>query len=602
MSIIKIMSDDLANKIAAGEVVERPLSVVKELVENSIDANSENIYITLKNSGVDYIGVVDDGKGMDKQDANLCFQRHASSKLTDEAMLFKIATLGFRGEALSSIAAVSNVVLETCDGNSSTKTVIEFGNVKEQTECAYRKGTSFEITKLFHNTPARLKYLSNLYSELSKIIGYVSKCALANPNIGFKLMNDGKQLISTSGSGDMLKTVRDVYSIDIAKRLEMLEVNNEDTNVKIYAAKPDFQRSNKNYIHVFVNKRVVNATAISKAIIDVYSSYMPKGRYPFCIIDIEIEPELIDVNIHPNKYEIKFSKHEETIELIKDRINEFLTSTSHVVEIKSQDKKSTNQIAQTLMLERDFEYNKSEPLVVKEEVIKEETIDIVDDSNSVEVTETPTNVEEVVNIEEAIVNENIKQDVSYYVPIGQFSGTYILAQKRDELVMIDQHAAVERINYEKNKLMFEQENFTTINLLVPLIVEYSSEESIKIFNNIDKIIELQIDISEFGSNAFVIRSIPSWIEVGNEQQMIEMIIQRILNKQSIKITDLKDEAIESMSCKESLKTNARLSISEMEYIIDQIFKCDNPYHCPHGRPIIVKFTLKEIEKMFKRVM
>lgn len=592
MGAIKVMSEDLSNKIAAGEVVERPLSVVKELVENSVDAESKNIYITLKNSGIDYICVVDDGKGMDKDDAMLCFSRHASSKLTSDEMLFKIATLGFRGEALSSIAAVSKVVLETSDGNSSTKTQIEFGKITSQTECKYRKGSIFEVTKLFHNTPARLKYLGNLYSEIAKIISYISKCALANPGVGFKLMNDGKELISTTGSGDILKTVRDIYSIDIAKRLIELQTSSNDVKIDIYAAKPDFQRSNKNYIHVFVNKRVVNSPTIIKTVVECYMPYMPKKKYPFCIINIEIEPELIDVNIHPNKYEIKFSKHDEVLELIKHKLSEYLRQTSHIVEITATNRDVSNSSKQSFDLSRDtssssYKYQKQlEQLFGNENYVREfEEKQEEDPFESIAIKQS--------------VDENLP---TYYEPIGQFAGTYIIAQNEEELVYIDQHAAVERINYEKNLKSLDSQKFSKTPLLVPIVLEYSSEECVLITNNLDKILKLQIDISEFGKNSFIVREIPSWIDNGFEKQILESIIERIFNNQSIELSAIKDDAIALMSCKESLKANANLSIPEMEYIIDAIFKCDNPYHCPHGRPIIIKVTLKELEKMFKRIM
>ncbi len=602
MGIIKLMDDKLANKIAAGEVVERPLSIVKELVENSIDANSKNIYITLKNSGIDYISVVDDGCGMDKDDALLCFSRHASSKLTDDEMLFRIATLGFRGEALSSIAAVSHVSLETCDGNTSSKTLVEFGKITVQTESKYRKGSAFEVTKLFHNTPARLKYLSNLYSELAKIVGYVSKCCLANPNIGFKLMNDGKEIISTSGSGDFLRAVRDVYSIDIAKKLVELNVLSEDISASLHVAKPDFQRSNKNYINVFVNKRVINSPSITKAIVEAYSNYLPKNKYPFCIVNITIDPELIDVNIHPNKYEIKFSKHDEVISLISSEIKKFLTSTSHIVEVKSEERKLTNEIAKTLELTRikpniqsTYKYEDS----INQLFVEEDCLDKPQDCSN--------HITEVLDVtkgyeKEVVCEDRVKCDTEYYEPIGQFDGTYILAQKRGELIMIDQHAAVERINYEKNLCNISKEEINVTELLVPITLEYSSDEAIIIRNKLSEIRDLKIDMNEFGTNSFIVRSVPSWVIQDSEKQVIELIVEKILNKESIAISDIIDDAMQSMSCKESLKANSKLSKTEMEYIIDNVFKCENPYHCPHGRPIILKFTLKEIEKMFMRIV
>ncbi len=604
MGNIKVMSDDLSNKIAAGEVVERPLSVVKELVENSIDAHSSKIYITLKNSGIDYINVVDDGCGMDKADALLCFDRHTSSKLTNEEMLFKIATLGFRGEALSSIAAVSKVVLETCDGVDSTLLEVEYGKITKESSTAFRSGSSFIVTNLFHNTPARLKYINNLYSELAKIISYVSKCALANPGISFKLMNDGKEIISTAGSDNMLKTVRDIYTIEISKKLVELECSNEDTKVTMYAAKPDFQRSNKNYINVFVNKRVVNCPTIIKAVIEQYSKYMPRNRYPFCIINITIDPQLIDVNIHPNKYEIKFSKHQEVVALIAREVEQFLSNENHIVDVKREAVKVEETSQQEIKLERSDAVEQ----LFQSYLDKPKNNDTIVSESSEDNYEVVRNVEvgsdSPINNEVPIVEEKPEpiQNSRYYEPIGQFSGTYILAQSSDELILIDQHAAVERINYEKNQKLIQNQTYAVTDLLVPLTFTFSKSEALLISDNLQKLEDLQIDVSEFGDTDFAVRAIPSWIETGSENEMLEMIFERLLNNESIAILDLKDDAIELMSCKESLKANSKLSTQEMEYIIDNIFKCDNPYHCPHGRPVIVKLTLKEIEKMFKRVM
>lgn len=592
MGNIKVMDDLLANKIAAGEVVERPLSVVKELVENSIDAKSTRVYITLKNSGIDYINVVDDGVGMDSEDALLCFSRHASSKLTSDEMLFKIATLGFRGEALSSIAAISNVEMQTCNGQESTYIEIEAGIVQNCAASSFRNGTSVTVTKLFYNTPARLKYIKNLYSESAKIIEYVSKCALANPNIIFKLMNDGKTIIETSGSGDYLKVIRDIYSMEVVKALHQVDFSNTEVNAKMLIAKPSFQRSNKNYINIFVNKRVINSTKITKLIIEEFKDYIPRNRYPFCILHIDIEPELIDVNIHPNKYEIKFSKEDELLELISLKVREFLTGQTHKVEIQKRDVEKMQQ--HQLNLEREEVKPIIENIPKLENYVAEYVDDELEDIFVSETVENDYEVEEVVTQKE--------KTVKLYSIIGQFHGTYILAQDDDELVLIDQHAAVERVNYEKNQKSFNQEVHSQYDLLVPLIISRSVDEAMLIRESISNITDLGIEISEFGNTDFIIRAVPSWVEMGSEDVIIDMIIDKLLNNEKIDLLHIKDESLELMSCKESLKANSRLSVIEMEHIIDQLMKCSNPYHCPHGRPIIVSLSINEVEKLFKRVM
>lgn len=596
MGQIKIMSENLANKIAAGEVVERPLSVVKELVENSIDAGSSKIYITLKNSGVDYISVVDDGVGMDKEDALLCCSRHASSKLTSDEMLFKIATLGFRGEALSSIAAVSNVFLETCNGDESTLLEIEAGEILKCVPSSFRRGTTVTVTKLFYNTPARLKYIKNLYSESAKIIEYISKCALSNPNIVFKLMNDGKAIIETSGSGDYLRAIRDIYSMEIVKNLQEVNAETSEVKVKMFIAKPAFQRSNKNYMSVFVNKRVVNCPLIIKAILDEFKDYMPRNRYPFCIINIEIEPELIDVNIHPNKYEIKFSKNEEVIDLISKSIKEFLIDSNHKVNYSKTVEPKVLPQQFDLSREASNAVNKFEKEFEYKRVKEDEQISGL--SNDMVIKEVNDTKEDSFGL----VETSIEKKSILYEPIGQFNGTYILAQAEDELILIDQHAAVERINYEKNQDNFSKTNHTISDLLVPIVISKSLDESLIIKENLNKLSELNIDISEFGNSDFIVRGVPSWVDKGSEEQVIDLIIENILNSESIELLEIKDDVIELMSCRESLKANSRLDIQEMEYIIDKLFQCRNPYHCPHGRPIVVGLSLTEIEKLFKRIV
>ncbi|MFV0499284.1 MAG: DNA mismatch repair endonuclease MutL [Bacilli bacterium] len=578
MGQIKIMSDSLANKIAAGEVVERPLSVVKELVENSIDANSKKIYIALKNGGIDYISVVDDGDGMDNNDVLMCTKRHASSKLTSDEMLYKIATLGFRGEALSSIAEVSKLVIETCDGKESSCLEIESGKVLKNIRGEFRKGTAINITKLFYNTPARLKYIKNLYMETAKIVEYIRKSALANPSIVFKLSNDSKSLLETSGSGNIIKTIRDLYSIEIARELQELSVCENDFNLNIIVAKPSFQRASKSYINIFVNKRVINSNIIEKVILESFKDFLPKNRYPFCIINIGIEPELIDVNIHPNKYEIKFSKEDEIKISIEKLLREFLGKNSHKIEYVQKNKEM-----QPLNLIRDIDYNYSE---IIEEKMKKKLI------NNIILEPTETYDEK----------KNVKHSKKLYEPIGQFFKTYILAQNDSELVLIDQHAAMERINYEKNQMIFIESKVKLSELVIPVVITLSLEESLVIKDNIHKLKELKIDIKEFGNNDFIVRCVPSWIETDFEKETIELIIEKILKSEPIELLDIKDELIELMSCKESLKANTMLSLQEMEHIIDKLFECNNPYHCPHGRPIIVTLSIQEIEKMFMRVI
>ena len=320
MSKIRIMDEILANKIAAGEVVERCASVVKELVENSIDANSSEIKIELKEAGTSLIKVTDNGIGMDKEDAILSFNRHATSKIKDESDLYNINTLGFRGEALASIASVSNVLLKTSQGEIGTLVNIKGGKIIKVENTEARKGTIFEITELFYNTPARLKHLKSLYTELASITDYVNKIALSHPEIRFTLINNGNTILKTDGSNNLLKTISSIYGMDVARK--MLEINNEDNDYIIngFISLPEVNRSGRNHIITLVNGRVVRNQELNKIINDSYHSYKPDNRYPIVVINIELDPSLVDVNIHPTKMDIKFSKLEELLELVKKTI------------------------------------------------------------------------------------------------------------------------------------------------------------------------------------------------------------------------------------------------------------------------------------------
>ncbi len=576
MGKIQILNQNLANLIAAGEVVERPLNVVKELVENSIDAQATDIKVILKNSGLDELTVIDNGIGMDRSDATLCFSAHATSKLKDETMLFNIATLGFRGEALNSISSVSHVELSTYNGTESSKVVVANGEIIETQDAAARKGTSITVTKLFHNTPARLKYITNPYLELTKIVDFITKIALAYPEISFELKNDSNQIILTTGSGDIKRTISSLYSLELSKEVQTLNETGE-FNITLHLAKPEFQRSSKNYITVFINNRVVNNSSIVKTVLNSYSPYMPKSRYPFCIVKISTDPQLIDVNIHPNKLEVKLSKQNEIQLTIQKLISEFLKNKEHIVNYKAPIQKSVE--FEELNLDRD--YLKKQPETFKYNQQVENTV--IKDSDNIE-THPTSKTSRIFN------------------PIGQFAGTYIIAQDNDELILIDQHAANERVNYEKNKNLMTSQDIQTRELLVPITLTYNQSEAMQVKNVLNKLNELKIEISEFGINDFVVRSVPNWLQHNYEKECIELIIERALNNSSIEIVDILDEEIEMISCKQSIKANTKLSILEMESLIDELLNCENPYNCPHGRPVIVRFSKYEIEKLFKRVL
>ena len=582
MSKIKIMDEILANKIAAGEVVERCASVVKELVENSIDANSSEIKIELKEAGTSLIKVTDNGIGMDKEDAILSFNRHATSKIKDESDLYNINTLGFRGEALASIASVSNVVLKTSQGEVGTLVNIKGGKIIKLENTEARKGTIFEITELFYNTPARLKHLKSLYTELSSITEYVNKIALSHPEIRFTLINNGNTILKTDGSNNLLKTISSIYGMDVARK--MLEINNEDDDYIIngFISLPEVNRAGRNHIITLVNGRVVRNQELNRIINDSYHSYKPDNRYPIVVINIELDPSLVDVNIHPTKMDIKFSKLEELLDLVKKTIINKLNKQTLIPVIEQP----INDFDEPVILEKTIE-TKVELIEINEVLPKNEK----------------PKYEEITLKFDEIKEEEAKYEerLPLLYPVGLVHGTYIVCQNEVGMYLIDQHAAKERINYELFLDRLSNPTKDKIPLLLPLTIELSNNEYIILKENFDFLNNMGFDIEEFGINSVIIKSHPIWLTKGFEDLQIKKIIEAVINKEkNFDLSKFNDHLSATLACKASIKANTNLSINEMEELINDLRKCHNPFNCPHGRPTIITFTKYELEKMFKR--
>lgn len=598
MSNIKVMDELLSNKIAAGEVVEKIVSIVKELTENSIDAKSSEIKIELIESGLREIKVVDNGIGMDKNDAKLCFQRHATSKLYTDDDLFSIETLGFRGEALPSIAAVSDVVLKTCQKGSSEGIMIHIkgGKIIEESSSELRYGTSFTVTNLFYNTPARLKHLSSPYSELSNVIDYVNKISLSYPYIKFTLINDGKYLLNTDGSGNILKVINAIYGLDVTKRMFPIEGCNQDYNIKGFISLPELNRASKNYITTLVNGRVIKNVTLYRIINEAYSNYKEDSRYPIVVLYIETDPSLIDVNIHPSKLDIKFSNFEDLTELIKATI---------IKGIKQ--KLLIPQVEPTKEINPNIEKNKYENLTLNiERTIKEDTPtynyqDIINQDNKYEIN---SNKKDETNFEEdTMVTQLPKEKLPELYPVGLLHGTYIVCENEDGFYLIDQHAAKERINYEKYRYILGHPNNNTISPLIPIIIELPLDEFAIIKENIDIFDKLNISLDEFGTQSYRVISHPTWFIQGKEEELIRKIIELVIQKEkNFSLEKFNDNLAKMISCKMSIKGNTYIDTPSMESLINDLRKCDNPFNCPHGRPTIIHFTKYELEKMFKRSM
>ncbi len=591
MSKIEIMSDDLSNKIAAGEVVERVVNVVKELVENSIDAKANSIRIDLKDSGVLEIKVTDDGIGMDKDDATLCFSRHATSKLHSLNELFNINSLGFRGEALPSIASVSNVILKTSNGKVGTLVKINGGKIESVENTDIRCGTTITVSNLFYNTPVRLKYLKSLQAELANIIDYVNKMALAYPNIKFILTNNEKELLVTDGSGNLLKVINAIYGLSVTKKMLEIDGKNNDFHIMGYTTYPEVNRSSKNNITILVNNRVIKNYEITKTIHECYHTFMAENKYPITILNIKTDPYLVDVNIHPTKMDVKFSKLEDLKELISNTI--------------------IKKLKETLLIQEGFDNTDFVLEQIENEKIKPEYVspkiqevkfdfELHDDNELYLETHLQEEKKHFDEKEELIPRHEVK--IKPIKPIGACLGTYIVGFNEDGIYMIDQHAAAERINYEKCYKAIINHSKNIIDLLVPITIELPSNEYIILKSHFDILDKLGFIYEEFGINTIVIRSHPVWLPMYALDEAIRKIIDIIITEDDFSELKFSDRISMTMACKMSIKGNEAITISDMTYLLNELIKTDNPYTCPHGRPTIISYSIYDLEKMFKRAL
>lgn len=572
MPIIKVMNEILANKIAAGEVVERCSSVVKELVENSIDAGSTEIKVDLLDSGITEIKVTDNGVGMDEEDAKTAFQRHATSKLLDENDLYRINTLGFRGEALPSIASVSKVELVTSKGLLGTRVKINGGNFESIERAEARRGTSIAVRNLFYNTPARLKHLSSMQAELMTVADYVDKIALSHPNIRFVLTNNGSTMLNTDGKGDLLKTINSVFGINVARNMIKIETEDRDYKVMGYISKPEINRTTKNHMITLVNGRVVRNSSINRAINDSYHTYKPDNRYPIVVINIEVDPSQIDVNIHPTKMDIKFSKLEELQNLLMKEIKKNLDVRTLIPKVE-----------EAIVVNNFTDYEEEKP-------IKQE--------------EKPIFVKQELEIHENEVKYETKREENRYPDmtfVGIAHGTYIIMQNDTGMYIIDQHAAKERINYEKFKEELGHPSQNKIPLLFPITLEYTTSEFMKLREKMDVLNNIGLLIEEFGINSIIVKAHPVWFPKGFENQYINKVIETVLNyNEPFDLVKFNEKVAINLSCKMAIKANEYISPEEAIALIKNLQKCEQPFNCPHGRPTTLIYTVSELEHLFKR--
>ncbi|MFA7038027.1 MAG: DNA mismatch repair endonuclease MutL [Bacilli bacterium] len=616
MALIERLNDHLTNMIAAGEVIERIASVVKELIENSIDAEAKNITITLVDSGLKEIVVKDDGFGMDSVDAKRAILPHSTSKLIKESDLFNISTLGFRGEALPSIVSVSNFKMKTSnDGNHGLMYTVKGGEIVSEALIAFSQGTEITVRNLFYNTPARLQNLKSENTELSFITDYVSKIALARPDISFKLINNEKILLHSYGNNNLLAAINNIYGPNISKSMIDFFGNNGLFQITGYISKINETRSSKNNMTIIVNGRTIRNNKILNAIVEGYQGYLMIGKYPIAVIAITVDYSLVDVNVHPGKLEVRFTDENKLTELITSTIASRLSKTNMVI-----DKNSSENEEKVLNESNDLkEFNES--LIDKNDLfdinkfnerrIKTYNLDDFKESLPYENEEAEERIDEIekpsimVQDEFSFVNkenESIKDFLPRLEYIGQLFGTYILSQSKDEFYLIDQHAAAERVNYEKFRTALKKEKILTYELLVPIQITYAQNEYLLVLERMKEINALGIKIEDFGNGSFLVREVPIWLFKGKEKEFIDEIIYLIISDKKTQKHEFLDNMAKSLACKKSIKGNQFISKQEVLYLFEDLQKCENPYTCPHGRPVIIRYKQEEIEKWFKRIV
>ncbi len=599
---IKQLDDILANKIAAGEVIERPANVVKELVENSIDASSSKIDIIIEEGGMNLIQIIDDGSGMDKEDARLCFSRHATSKIYNDQDLFCIQTLGFRGEAIPSIASISHFVLKTSDGSQGSTVIYEFGKFIEQKQSDLNRGTNISVSKLFQNVPARLKYVKSVNAEFAHIQNYVERLSLSHPDIAFTLIHNDKMTYKTNGNGNLLEVIHQIYGLSVVKNMLNLKAGNDEFQIEGFIGKIEVNRANKNHIVTMVNHRIVKNQVAIDAINQAYRKYLADNRYPIAVINIEIDPYLVDVNVHPSKLEVKFSKEYELKKLIFDAVSKTLENVNLTYQVKEERPVFKPQLDQ---MDLDIDFRQEIPTKVQEKPQasfiqeKKQPLFVHEEKNEYITEPVEKLFEEPIQLEK--VEVPLKEMKKKIFVKAQIHGTYIVGEDDSGMYLIDQHAAQERINYEYFLEKYSHPDMTMRDLLIPITVEYPLSECMMIEERKDLLKEVGIDLEPFG-NGFIIKQLPMWMNQINEHLFIEDMIQQILKDNKIDLLSLQEHAIATLSCKASLKGNSHLSIESMQTIVDNLMRCDNPYVCPHGRPTIIHYSAYELEKLFKRVV
>lgn len=610
---IEIMSHSLSNQIAAGEVIERPASVVKELVENAIDAGATQIDLRIEEAGLRRIEVVDDGSGIEAHEVERAFERHATSKLHHKEDLFRIRSLGFRGEALPSIASVSKLSLFSSTGEQAGREVqLEGGQVVKSQATSVRQGTKVVVTDLFYNTPARLKYIKSPQTEKGHITDLIQRFSFAHPEIAFRFMSDGNLLIQTVGNGELRQAIAGVYGVNTAKK--MLAISNEDFNYRLhgYISPPDLTRSNTSYINFVVNGRVIKNYRLNKALEKAYGSKLMINRHPIAIIHIDMDPLLVDVNVHPTKQQVRISGEEDLAQLITEAVKKALDALRRIPD--ALENISANQ--------RSRQEEKSVHMMPQESYVQESLaadfsprpIDAsAEDSEVFFSEEHPQKTDQSKHLEDSVQVAQKRLEAEEKNPpmekaafpsldyIGQMHGTYLFAQNEEGLYIIDQHAAQERIKYEYYRVEIGQEEDHQQQLLIPLLLEYPADEMMLIKENQSAFEDVGLYMEAFGDQTLILHSHPSWFEPDQVEETVKEMIDFFIDHEQINLAEFREATAIMMSCKRSIKANQYLNDQQAQQLLVDLAACENPYNCPHGRPVLVQLSNADMEKMFKRI-
>ncbi|HFU4116503.1 TPA: DNA mismatch repair endonuclease MutL [Streptococcus suis] len=632
MSQIIELPEILANQIAAGEVIERPASVVKELVENSIDAGASQIEICIEEAGLKTIQITDNGEGIAPDQVALALRRHATSKIKNQADLFRIRTLGFRGEALPSIASVSQMVIETAttDHAYGLRLVSKGGVVESEEPISRPVGTQMTVSDLFYNTPARLKYVRSQQAELSHIADIINRLSLAHPEIAFTLVNEGRELMRTAGTGKLRQAISGIYGIASAKKMVEIEAEDLDFQVSGYVSLPELTRANRNYISIFINGRYIKNFLLNRAILEGYGSKLMVGRFPLAVISIEIDPYLADVNVHPTKQEVRISKEKELMTLIREAIIKALKeqdlipdALENLAQSSTRTKVKAEQVTLPLKESNLYYDTIKQDFFLKPEVVAEEIKPLEEDKQapqeapeenavkSVQFAERQTaesadpehpnlSAKELAKLADKLDQEETSTfpELEYF---GQMHGTYLFAQGKTGLYIIDQHAAQERVKYEYYREKIGQVDNSAQQLLVPYIFEFPQNDAMNLTHKMDALRQVGVNLEEYGVNQFILREHPIWMKEEEIESGIYEMCDMLLLTDQVSIKQYRAELAIMMSCKRSIKANHALDDYSARDLLRQLSHCQNPYNCPHGRPVLVHFSKSDMEKMFRRI-